>query len=684
MQRASDFPPSDSGHSEPKYAELDRHSSSWKTGFRRRFPLLGGGCLLLAMAAILGCVAVLISSNGQPIETWPLASRPMRPSILLAIFSATANICLRTALSEGLDYTWWVSAVRGTTLGKLQHYWDHGTSLPAALFAGRHLNWISIACVAVSLVVVDGPLLQRASSTRLATIHTEGAQVNATVAAHLAYGQTGYRKWNGSGAIMLGKLSLLTPSFRRVLEDYNTKQPISAAKFSGCEGTCSGLVEAAGFYRDCSESQTQRTWFGWDGLKITDAHPGVVFSTNLEWGHSSSLQWVSQPPLDVNPIPEGIPADEPFIWLNVSYATETFKNESASQYMSNMVHKSCKLYSATRKYPITIYNDTTSNSATTSALSLNTITLSGDSEYVPDSIQNQRRDTLDIATSLGFEDPTNNPWKIFGQIGLFADYSNTSMPYARPVYETLSGISTAVQGLVGSNVTFKGLVSNSTRSLFDMSGSLAMQLLDADDVGEDSYFNLQWQDPSPSIFATLDELMFRSAISAAHNNTLERLSGYNADNPTDESFDPLKTPASAFPEPQIISMPKQQTVLIYESKYLFLGISVGIMFLSTILVVPTFYGFWTLGRGTSLNPVVTALAFRAPVLDDLPSNSSEKKLLKKAGAREVQYGEALLSRRNSSGAAFEAEAETGQRERLLMISSVDKVRSPAVNGTSHY
>ncbi|QKX64138.1 uncharacterized protein TRUGW13939_11311 [Talaromyces rugulosus] len=625
----------------PNYDQVGRHFT-WKTGVVRRFPVYGITYLLLAVAAILGCVAVLISSNGALVETWPFTPYPISPAVLLAIFSATTNVCLTSALHEGLNYAWWQAAIRGTTLGRLYRYWDHGNSLLASLSAGRHLSWIGVASIAVSLVVVDVPLLQRASTTRLATIYTNSTDINATMATHLAYGQTGYRAWTGSGAIMLGSLSLPTPSFHRVLDDYFAHRPISAATVTGCEGTCSGVIEAAGFYRDCTESQTQKTWFGWDGpnlTHLTPALPGVIFSTNLNWSTSSVLTYLQTNP-PVLPLPDGIPLDEPYISLDMSYATATFRNDTTNQYMSNMTTKSCKLYSATRKYHVTIYNDTLSDSESPFASTINTIGLSSDSEYVADSVQNQRKDTIKAVTSLGFQKSSISSWNITGQPGVFPIVYK-SQGFANPVYETLSGISTAVQGMVGSYVAFKGLEGNSTRSLFDASGSLAMQLLDDNELGQDTYFNLRWTDPSPTIFEILDELIFRCAVSAAYNNTMALLAGSNSNNYTVEFIDPTIKPAFSYPKPQLVSMSKQQTVLVYESRYLFLGIGVGIMFLSTILIVPTFYGFWKLGHWPSLNPIVAALAFRAPVLNDVASGLSSAELLRTVSDWEVQYGEVL-------------------------------------------
>lgn len=86
---------------------------------------------LLALLVVVLCAVadgiVLWKSDGQQIDTWI-----MSPSVILAILSAIANTCLAYAKSEGIIVSWWRKALRGSTLGELNNYWEFGENLLAA------------------------------------------------------------------------------------------------------------------------------------------------------------------------------------------------------------------------------------------------------------------------------------------------------------------------------------------------------------------------------------------------------------------------------------------------------------------------------------------------------------------------------------------------------------------------
>jgi hypothetical protein len=62
-----------------------------------------------------------------------------------------------------------------------------------------------------------------------------------------------------------------------------------------------------------------------------------------------------------------------------------------------------------------------------------------------------------------------------------------------------------------------------------------------------------------------------------------------------------------------------------------------------LAVVPTFYGWWRLGRDVNLDPIETARAFDAPVLGGATalSNADVHMLVKNIGRRRIVYGETL-------------------------------------------
>lgn len=64
---------------------------------------------------------------------------------------------------QGTVVTFWCRALEGTTLAQLHRDWAFGLHVWKALAAGRNFNILAIACICVTFVAVDGPLIQRAS-----------------------------------------------------------------------------------------------------------------------------------------------------------------------------------------------------------------------------------------------------------------------------------------------------------------------------------------------------------------------------------------------------------------------------------------------------------------------------------------------------------------------------------------
>ncbi|GME42058.1 hypothetical protein BU16DRAFT_123522 [Neofusicoccum parvum] len=157
----------------------------------------------------------------------------------------------------------------------------------------------------------------------------------------------------------------------------------------------------------------------------------------------------------------------------------------------------------------------------------------------------------------------------------------------------------------------------------EFSGSLSRDFLRADSpglTGKDGYFGLTWDDPTAYVTSVLDEIMFRTAVDAARADAFEHVYQGNED----YNF-------SYFPRPQRLEVVETRTAQVFRSNYNFLAAALAVMALATLVVVPTFYDYWMLGRDTSLNPVEIAKAFGAPILHDARSSASAEELLKEVG-----------------------------------------------------
>ncbi|KAF4634534.1 hypothetical protein G7Y89_g3572 [Cudoniella acicularis] len=203
------------------------------------------GALILAFLSTILCIVVLVAPDHKPVEEWPSTLWPVSPSVLLAICSATVNISLGFAFSEGVNISWWTCALRGTTIKELQNLWLFGNSFVAAMKKGRSFSRMALATIVVTAVTIDDPLLQRASTTILMTSNPGERIVNLTLATHLPFGYTGFQVVLRSGQLA-NQQAILTDRFQQVIQAYSQRRPIPAITFSGCRGTCNGTVCAVG------------------------------------------------------------------------------------------------------------------------------------------------------------------------------------------------------------------------------------------------------------------------------------------------------------------------------------------------------------------------------------------------------------------------------------------------------
>lgn len=134
------------------------HCYPWQPGAWARLPRLGLLALSGALLCAYGAAAVLKLCDGQSIDDWPI-----QPPVYLAFLSAFTNAFLRFAFAEGVTISWWTKALRTSSIRNLHRNWGYGNSLWSILTSRRPFSLIRLAGFIVTFVVIDGPLLQRAS-----------------------------------------------------------------------------------------------------------------------------------------------------------------------------------------------------------------------------------------------------------------------------------------------------------------------------------------------------------------------------------------------------------------------------------------------------------------------------------------------------------------------------------------
>lgn len=217
----------------------------WKPGDLRTAPWLGLTALLAGLGCALSTVWVLTSSDGKSTASWPVKEWPMSPAVVLAILTATANVLLVLAFQEGWTIAWWVKMRQGGSIVDYHRYWAYGSGAFRSITSGRSFNRIALACVAMSLIVVDGPLLQRASTT-VGQLTTKPVTFSAALSP-----DPFPRNFSGYYMTHAFQINMLTPDFAKVDQMYNSRSAI-ALQYRDCDGTCRGTLVGPGFDINCT------------------------------------------------------------------------------------------------------------------------------------------------------------------------------------------------------------------------------------------------------------------------------------------------------------------------------------------------------------------------------------------------------------------------------------------------
>lgn len=124
--------------------------------------------------------------------------------------------------------------------------------------------------------------------------------------------------------------------------------------------------------------------------------------------------------------------------------------------------------------------------------------------------------------------------------------------------------------------------------------------------------NSSWGDPTTHILSSLNEIAFRVSLLAA------AVEFRNTTQP---------------PSPQVLEMLELSSINVFHSEYHYLLGSSLLSVFFVLLVAPTFWGWWEIGRSVTLNPIEIAKACGAPLFRGPGSNFTERELVRYTGSR---------------------------------------------------
>ncbi|KAL3418871.1 hypothetical protein PVAG01_09092 [Phlyctema vagabunda] len=424
----------------------------WQPGFFHNVPWLGLVSLLLVLCSIIASAIILVVSNGDEISSWKVA-----PSVIFAILAALSTACLNTALSSGLNISWWHQMLNGAPLTDVHRFWDHRNNLWAAVTSGSQFTFIAAATICVTVAAIEGPLLQRASTVRTRAV-PKPVTLQVAMAVNVPSGYT---------ADVTGESSYPTnPSsaFSGVFKGYTNRDAVTSG-FDGCPNTCTASIPGVGFEIDCLPSNIT-TWT-WDQYREY-SNEGVAmtqFYTQTTW-------WI-----------EGI--DDPSytgIAPTGSYEYLTLQASWANNTANTYTQRICNLSLAVVSYPIRITNGTTS-------LELP----AGTNPEVMAKLPTAR-------TPQGWSASKSTTLGGFGLIG---------------------DISAGAEGPFFSNVTMIDNGALALNKLYGLTPFAWSNPVNPNwQVNQPSAAGYAWRDPVDDILSAYHDIMFRLALQIGHNASL--------------------------------------------------------------------------------------------------------------------------------------------------------------------
>lgn len=161
----------------------------------------------------------------------------------LALLTTAINQLLRVAFRQGAVIFWWNRAISGSTIEDLHYEWNYANDLRSTIsLKKRPFSLVNGAALAIAALMVNGPLLQRASTVITATKTAPRDIV-------LPIRVQPFRNLTISGLYHFA----YEPEFAECVLDASNRVPISVDP-DICPGTCTATITIAGFARDCSRT----------------------------------------------------------------------------------------------------------------------------------------------------------------------------------------------------------------------------------------------------------------------------------------------------------------------------------------------------------------------------------------------------------------------------------------------
>lgn len=478
--------------------------------------------------------------------------------------------------------------MRGSSLSTLHRNHAYSYSFYSIITSGKHFNIVALAALMTKFAVIDSTLFQKATKT-IVTQQVDYKNVTMT-----GWMETNWPAHMGGVPGETGAIKTVDTAWARVLNAYNGKIangkvhdiPGANATFFDCpfRQECSGKFKALGFSFDCNTTDTDVNY----GQQQQTQFGGVESSYPV-WNIDFAPSWAT----DAKPYAS--------IDMNMLYVN-SHAGSSHHDCPGTLTQRTCSLRPAIVEYPVTV--------------------------MVPSA---EELKGGNIVTHIKFfTDNTSHPIGeplLTPQIDQLTFLSHTDLPEHFNETSTIGALSYIMNNLYGSsaNLTFKDDWD------IDLRGSQAQTLFYADMSTSHSHrcnYNIDrpgLDDPLIELLRKINTLSFVSAL-------------YLLNQPQT----PVSARASLGMESQAALSSVTGIVEEYSTDFGYVAGALVATFVTILLVLPVYWGFWKLGRKVTLGPLEIANAFNAPIIR--PQNvrghhADFEEVLQEVGSRRVRYGQ---------------------------------------------
>ena len=438
----------------------------WAPG--RNIPWIAALELLAAALCTVGAILVVTLSKGKIQGSWHIpATRhtkqiTVQPKLLLSVISSVLTLMLGLAMKEGLNVIWWRKVLSGSKVRDLERHWSTGSNVLQAAFAGRHITYVAVGLLLVTATgIAENTLMQRSTAIVAQPVKEPAPTIMITsqLATKLPY--TGWQDSVGH------EPTRLDPAFASIVRAWNSHIQIDS-NFTGCQGTCSGLISGAGITAECRSVESTVT-IGPEAFNRT-----WPLSSNF----SNIAKWENPYPVfrtgfDLPSINISTKGTIPSIYMNTLSSTAVTAADGDCP--RTFKKTKCTLWPAIVKYPVAMSNST---------LTLDTTSLQSAPSY---------------------------------QVEKYLKITNET----DPLYTTLGGLYLALADFYTSEASLMYAVQTNNGYLLSNIGSLVDSYYHTGASGpvQDKYScNATLADPTTDLLSSINDLMFRVAVANSGTN----------------------------------------------------------------------------------------------------------------------------------------------------------------------